>query len=120
MSTKKHRHREMDPDIPESIVDRQADESPSSEDTDTASASKGDTQQQGAGISEEQLKNFDAARRDAWISLLGQRPDTNDQRAMSVWVRKLLVISDTMQPLSKLDEISVSTEEDEEGNQSSE
>jgi hypothetical protein len=113
-SSKKARSREKDPDIPESIANRQADESPSSEETDTTSGSGSDRHQQNAMISQEMFKSFDAPRREAWISLLGQRPDSNDRRAMSVWVRKVLVVSDTQQPLSKLDDISVSTEEEEE------
>jgi hypothetical protein len=46
-------------------------------------------------ISQEMFKSFDAPRREAWISLLSHWPDSNDRRAMSVWVSKVLVVNDT-------------------------
>ena len=114
-SAKQARKKEdKDPGIPESIGNRRSDDSPSSGETDSTSGSGTDVQQQEGGVTQGVFKNFDPPRQEAWINLLNQRPDSNDRRAMSVWVRKVLVVSDTTQPLSRLDDISVSTEEEEE------
>jgi hypothetical protein len=103
-----------DPGIPKSIGNRRSDDSPSSGETDSTSGSGTDVHQQNDTNGQEFFGKFDRPRQEAWIKLLNQRPDSNDTQAMSVWVRKALVISDTSQPLSRLDDISVTTEEGEE------
>jgi hypothetical protein len=103
---------EKDPGIPKSIGNRRSDDSPSSGETDSTSGSGTDVQQQNDPNGQGDFRNFDRPRQEVWIKLLNQRPNSDDSRAMSVWVRKVLVVSDTSQPLSKLDDISVSTEEE--------
>lgn len=112
-SAKKGRLKE--PGIPDSIGNHGSNDTPSSEETDSTSGSGTDVQQSdGANSQEAAPRDFDQARWDAWISLLKKRPEASDKRAMSIWVRKVLVVSDTQLPLSKLDDVSVSTEEEKE------
>ena len=104
-----------DSGIPESIGNRRSDESPSSETDSTSGSNTGsDPDKLEEMLAAGPPSSFEPTRREAWINLLNQRPDTKDKRAMSVWVRKVLVVSDSQQPLSKLEEISVSSEEDDE------
>jgi hypothetical protein len=107
--------RKQDPDIPSSIGNRSSDESPSSEETETTSGTRNETGSKGG--SGRSLDIFDKDRRDAWLALLDERPDTKEERTMSVWVRKVLVVSDSHKPLSTLDGISETTDEDEEREQ---
>lgn len=99
--------------IPESIGNRRSDDSPSSAETDSTSGSGTDAQQQDEGTRHVAFQDFDPPRLKAWVGLLNHRPKFHDRRAMSVWVRKVLVVSDTTQPLSRLDDISVSTDDEE-------
>jgi hypothetical protein len=111
--SKKQQRQEEESGIPKSIGNRRSDDSPSSGETDSTSGSGIDVQRQDDPNRQAVFQNFDPPRQEAWITLLNQRPDSSDRRAMSVWVRKILVVSDIQQPLSRLDDISVSTEEEE-------
>ena len=108
--------RDKDPGIPSSIGNRRSEDSPSSEETESTSGSGNDGEQQNEGgvAGLEGLASlFNPERRDAWLTLLDQRPPSRDKRAMSVWVRKVLLVSDNQKSLSSLVDVLESTTEEE-------
>ncbi|KAG7355605.1 hypothetical protein IV203_000291 [Nitzschia inconspicua] len=99
-------------DIPKNIGNSRSDDSCSSAETNSTSGSGDDGRRQDDQNVHGILEKFDAPRQQAWCKLLSRRPDSNDRRAMSAWVRKVLVVSDITVPLSRLDDFSVSTDEE--------
>ncbi|KAG7361653.1 hypothetical protein IV203_036754 [Nitzschia inconspicua] len=105
---KKNKNRE----IPKHIGNSRSDDSCSSVETNSTSGSGDDGRRKDDQNAHGILEKFDAPRQQAWCKLLSRRPDSNDRRAMSAWVRKVLVVSDITEPLSRLDDFSVSTDEE--------